>query len=242
MAARTSRTRMFVESAELYDAIYHFKNYARECERLRSLIGEALPAASTILDVACGTGEHAKFLKEHYAVDGVDINEDYLRAARLKNPAGNYTRADMTDFDLGRTYDVVTCLFSAIGRVTTFERLERAIACMARHVRPGGALIVEPWFTPDQWNPGSLFVHVGEIGAAKVCRMSLSGRDGDVSILLYHYLRGTPEGIEHYTERLELGLFTRDEMTWAFESVRTAVRYDSEGLIGRGLYLAMQRI
>jgi SAM-dependent methyltransferase len=233
---------MFVESAELYDAIYHFKNYPRECERLRGLIGEAVPAASTILDVACGTGEHARFLKEHYAVDGVDINENYLRAARLKNPAGNYTRADMTDFDLGRTYDVVTCLFSAIGRVTTFERLERAIACMARHVRPGGALIVEPWFTPDQWNPGSLFVHVGEIGAAKVCRMSLSGRDGDVSILLYHYLRGTPEGIEHYTERLELGLFTRDEMTWAFESVRTAVRYDSEGLIGRGLYLAMQRI
>jgi SAM-dependent methyltransferase len=242
MAARTSRTRMFVESAELYDAIYHFKNYARECERLRSLIGEAVPAASTILDVACGTGEHARFLKDHYAVDGVDINENYLCAARLKNPAGDYTRADMTDFDLGRTYDVVTCLFSAIGRVTTFERLERAIACMARHVRPGGALIVEPWFTPDQWNPGSLFVHLGEIGVAKVCRMSLSGRDEDVSILLYHYLRGTPEGIEHYTERLELGLFTRDEMTWAFQSVQMAVRYDSQGLMGRGLYLAMQRI
>lgn len=242
MAARTSRTRMFVESAELYDAIYHFKDYARECERLRGVIGEAVPAASTILDVACGTGEHARFLKEHYAVDGVDINENYLRAARLKNPAGNYTRADMTDFDLGRTYDVVTCLFSAIGKITTFERLERAIACMARHVRPGGALIVEPWFTPDQWNPGSLFVHVGEIGVAKVCRMSLSGRDGDVSILLYHYLRGTPDGIEHYTERLELGLFTRDEMMWAFESVQMAARYDSEGLMGRGLYLAMQRI
>jgi SAM-dependent methyltransferase len=242
VVARTSRARTFVDSAELYDAIYHFKNYARECERLRGLIGEAVPAASTILDVACGTGEHAKFLKEHYAVDGVDINEDYLRAARLKNPAGNYTRADMTDFDLGRTYDVVMCLFSAIGRVTTFERLERAIACMARHVRPGGVLIVEPWFTPDQWNPGSLFVHVGEIGVAKVCRMSLSSRDGDVSILLYRYLRGTPEGIEHYTERLELGLFTRDEMTWAFESVQMAVRYDSEGLMGRGLYLAMQRI
>ena len=101
MAARTSRTRMFVESAELYDAIYHFKNYARECERLRSLIGKAVPAASTILDVACGAGEHARFLKEHYAVDSVDINENYLRAARLKNSAGNYTLADMTDFDLG---------------------------------------------------------------------------------------------------------------------------------------------
>jgi len=148
----------------------------------------------------------------------------------------------MTDFDLDRSYDVVTCLFSAIGRVITFERLEGAISCMARHVTPGGALIVEPWFTPDRWNPGNIFFHIGEIGAAKVCRMSLSDRDGDLSILLYHYLRGTPEGIEHYTERLELGLFTRDEMIWAFESAGMTVRYDSKGLMGRGLYLAMQRI
>jgi hypothetical protein len=63
----------------------------------------------------------------------------YLHAARMKNPAGNYIRADMMDFSLDRTYDVVTCLFSAIGIVRTFERLERAIACMARHVRPAGA-------------------------------------------------------------------------------------------------------
>jgi SAM-dependent methyltransferase len=242
MAARTSRAGVFLESAELYDAIYHFKNYARECERLRALIGKAAPNARTILDVACGTGEHARFLKEHFAVDGVDINENYLLAARPKNPAGNYMRFDMTDFDIGRSYDVVTCLFSAIGRVMTFERLERAIACMARHVRPGGALILEPWFTPDHWKPGSLFVHAGQIGATKVCRMSLSGRDGDISILLYHYLCGTPEGVEHYTERLELGLFTRDEMTWAFESAGMAVRYDSEGLMGRGLYLATHRV
>jgi dTDP-3-amino-3,4,6-trideoxy-alpha-D-glucopyranose N,N-dimethyltransferase len=147
------RTQMFIDSPELYDAIYHFKNYARECDRLRSLINEVVPGARTILDVACGTGAHAKFLKHHYAFDGIDINESYLRAARLKNPSGNYTRADMTDFDLGGLYDVVTCLFSAIGIVRTFERLERAIACMVRHVRPGGVLIIEPWFTPSSGVP-----------------------------------------------------------------------------------------
>jgi len=73
--------------------------------------------------------------------------------------------------------------------------------------------------------------------------MCLSGRDGDISVLLYHYLNGTPEGVEHCSERLELVLFTRDEMTWALESAGMAVvRYDSEGLMGRGLYLAMQRV
>jgi SAM-dependent methyltransferase len=227
----------FKDSAELYDAIYRFKDYARECDRLRDLINEKVPVAHSILDVACGTGEHAKFLKRDYAIDGVDINERYLRAARLKNPAGNYTRADMTDFDRGRTYDVVTCLFSAIAIVGTYERLERAILCMARHVRPGGALIVEPWFAPDQWRPGGSFVLAGEVGVNNVYRLSNSIREGARSVLLHHYLLGAADHIEHYRDRIELGLFTRDEMTWAFEFAGMQVRYDTEGLMGRGLYI-----
>ena len=232
---------MFLESPELYDAIYHFKNYGRECELLRAIIQVAAPGARTILDVACGTGEHAKFLKEKYAIDGVDLNEAYLRAARIKNPAGTYTRADMTDFDLGATYDVVTCLFSAIGYVRTVDRMNRAIACMAKHVKPGGALIVEPWITPEAWKPGDKYIHAGEIGTEKVCRMSHSAREGNLSVVQLHYLRSTPDSIEHYSERLELGLFTRDEMTRAFESAGMVARYDSEGLMGRGLYIGRSK-
>jgi SAM-dependent methyltransferase len=232
---------MFLESPELYDAIYHFKNYARECELLSEIIQAAAPGARTILDVACGTGEHAKFLKEKYAVDGVDLNEDYLRAARIKNPGGKYTRTDMTDFDLATTYDVVTCLFSAIGYVRTLDRMNRAIASMARHVKPGGVLIVEPWLTVETYNPGVSFIHAGEIGTDKVCRMSVSGKEGNVSVLLLHYLRSTTDSIEHYSERLELGLFSREEMARGFESAGLDVRYNSEGLMGRGLYLGRRR-
>ena len=232
---------MFVESAELYDAIYHFKNYARECEILRAVIAVAAPGARTVLDVACGTGGHDKFLKEHYTVDGVDINENYLHAARAKNPAGRYTRADMTDFDLATTYDAVTCLFSAIGYVKTVERLNRAVACMARHVKPGGALIVEPWMTPADWKLGTSNLHAGEIGADKVCRMTVSSQEDNVSVMQMHYLRSTAGSIEHYNERLELGLFTREEMAHAFEAAKMDVRHDSEGLMRRGLYIARPR-
>ena len=48
--------------------------------------------------------------------------------------------------------------------------------------------------------------------------MSVSIREGARSILLHHYLRGRLYSIEHYDERIELGLFTRDEMTWATSS------------------------
>jgi SAM-dependent methyltransferase len=229
---------MFINSPELYDAIYHFKNYERECENLRAFIEEAAPGTRTILDVACGTGEHAKFLKQHYSVDGLDINEDYLSAARAKNPSGTYTRGDMTNFSLGRTYDAVTCLFSAIGYVRTVERLESAVACMARHVRVGGALIVEPWLPPDKWSVDVQSINAGEIAGNKVCRMTLSGREDNVSTIEIAYLRGTPAGIEHHTDRFELGLFTREEMTHAFERAAMRVRYDPEGLMQRGLYIA----
>src|SRR3981081_319834 len=89
-----------------------------------------------------------------------------------KNRAGNYRRADLTDFDLGRTYDVVTCLFSAIAIVRTYARLELAIKSLVRHVRPGGVLIVEPWFAPDQWRPGRSFVLTGEVADKSVYRLS----------------------------------------------------------------------
>lgn len=75
------RTCTFIDSPELYDAIYHFKNYAGESDRLRSLINGIVPEARQILDVTCGTGEHAKFLKRHFAVDGIDLNDNY-RALR----------------------------------------------------------------------------------------------------------------------------------------------------------------
>jgi len=141
------------------------------------------------------------------------------------------------DFDLGRTYDVVTCLFSAIAIVETFERLECAIRCMARHVRPGGALIIEPWFTPQQWHPGRPFTLVGGVGGDKVYRTSVSIKERHRSVLLHHYLRVRPYAIEHYDERIELGLFTRDEMTWAHEFSGMQAQYESEGLMGRGLYI-----
>ena len=232
-----SETDNFLQSAELYDAIYHFKNYQRESEHLHDLISRIVPHAQTLLDVACGTGEHAKFLKQYYSVDGVDLNEKYLEAARRKNPCGTYRSADMTDFDLGSRYDVVTCLFSAIGYVKTAASAKRAIACMAQHVRPGGTLIVEPWFTPDRWKPGTLTINTGETNDGLVGRMALSHLQDSMAVVSLHYLHGTRRGVRYYTEQLELGLLTKGEMTEGFENAGMNVAHEPAGLIGRGLYI-----
>jgi len=69
--------------------------------------------------------------------------------------------------------------------------------------------------------------------------MSHSTVEGHVSKLLFHYLIGGPDGIEHRVEHHALGLFTREEMTQAFARTGFSdVQYDPDGLTGRGLYLA----
>ena len=72
-------------------------------------------AASTLLDVACGTGMHARRLaaQHGFTVDGVDRDPVMVRLAQRAHPAGRFVQGDMTGFDLGRRYDAVTCCFGS---------------------------------------------------------------------------------------------------------------------------------
>ena len=72
----------------------------------------------------------------------------------------------------------------------------------------------------------------------KICRMNVSEQEGSLSILNFHYLVGTSEGIKHYTERHELGLFSIEDMLGAFKRSGLKVKFDENGISGRGMYFA----
>ena len=230
---------MFTKTAEWYDALYGFKDYQKESDNILSLLTKEHPSATTVLDVACGTGEHGRYLSKHYVLDGLDISRDFVNIAEAKNPQGQYFCADMTHFDLQKKYDVVMCLFSSIGYVQTRDNLEKSLTCFVQHLNPGGIILVEPWFTPETWRPdGTVHLLTTETDDGKICRMNISETEGKLSVILFHYLVGTSAGVEHHTECHKLGLFTKNEMLKAFTGAELQVRYDEEGLMGRGLYIA----
>jgi SAM-dependent methyltransferase len=230
---------VFSRSAHLYDAIYAFKDYPAEAARLERLIEERVPDARTLLDVACGTGLHLAELRGRYDVEGADLDPALLAIARERLPGVPLHEADMTTIDLGREFDVVTCLFSSIAYTVTEERLRAATAALARHVAPGGLLVVEPWILPDQWKSdfvGAVFVDEPRL---KIARMNAHGGEPprDVLVMEFEYLVGTPERVERFTERHEVGMFKREQYLGAVRDAGLEPEWEDEGLFGRGLVL-----
>jgi SAM-dependent methyltransferase len=229
---------MFAQSAHLYDKVYAFKDYRAEAESLTALIRQHLRSGGRrLLDVACGTGLHLQFLGAEFDVEGLDLDPALLQIARQRLGGIPLHQGDMVDFSLGRAFDVITCLFSSIGYVRTLENLQRAIGTMAAHLRPGGLLLVEPWFTPAAWKPDTVHALFLDEPELKIARINSSHVDGRLSYFEFHYLVGTPQGTEHFVERHELGLFEREEMEDAFRAAGLAVSYDERGPMGRGLYV-----
>lgn len=232
---------MFSKSAAVYDIIYQsFKDYEAEVDRIAEAIRSHAPNAVSVLDVACGTGEHARLLSEHhgYRVDGVDIEPEFVRLAREKNPSGQFWQQEMREFDTGTEYDVVMCLFSSIGYVKTLDGVRSTLVNFKTHLRDDGLILVEPWYPPDAWNPGMIYVKTAETSGLKVCRMSHSDVEGALSKITFEYLIGRPGGIERIQEIHELGLFTTEQMQDCFTHVGLTVSYVDDGPSGRGMYVA----
>jgi SAM-dependent methyltransferase len=233
---------MFRKSQRFYDAVYAWKDYRSEVDRLDRVIRERNPSASTLLDVACGTGKHLELLRHRFRVEGLDLDPEMLAIARRRlGPDVPLHSGDLVGFDLGREFDVVTCLFSSIAYARTADRLGAAIGSMARHVASDGLLIVEPFFSPDQWEPGHLDSTVVDEPDLKVVRMVLSGPAESPMTMSFNYLVGTPEGIDHFTEEHEVGLFTDQEHRDAFRAAGLEAERDAEGLMGRGLFIGVRR-
>ena len=188
-------------TTDVYDAIYSFKNYDQEVDWILAFLAEQETPTGSLLDVACGTGEHLRLLADRFdRLAGVDINDDFVAIAGQNVPSASITQGDMGSFDLGERFDVVICLFSSIGYVTEPEERRRAIATMARHVASDGALIIEPWILPEEWRGKGIHMNTVDEEGRKVVRIGRSERQENLTTLFMEYLVGSPDEIDHFSE------------------------------------------
>ncbi|WP_052667301.1 class I SAM-dependent methyltransferase [Nitriliruptor alkaliphilus] len=236
--------------AAWYDALYESlgKDHVTEARDLLSRVTAQLGHAPTSwLDVACGTGQHLAAVAD--AVDevvGVDLSEAMLDVARARLGGRVELRvADQRTLDLGRRFEVVSSLFSSIGYAADLDELDATVAALARHVAPGGVLVLEPWVDPADWEDGRTQVVDVEEADLRAVRVITSRREGDLSVLEVAVVSAAAGRLTVEREDHRMLLVPRDRLLASVRAAGLDPSWDDpapqgDGPTGRGLVIGVQ--
>jgi SAM-dependent methyltransferase len=137
--------------ARYYDIIYHgLVDYEGDVDFLERVFRRFRSTPKTILDLGCGTGNHALPLaRRGYRVTGIDQSREMLALARKKAASSRtrprFVRADMRSFHLGRKFDAAVCMFGAFGYVLSERDVLRSLWSVHGHLGPAGLYVFEFW-------------------------------------------------------------------------------------------------
>lgn len=236
---------LYGQLAKYYDLIYSFKDYKKEAVRIKALVSKYKKSeGKELLDVACGTGHHLNYLKDEFSCTGVDNSREILEIARKNNEGIAFEDADMTTMDLGKRFDIITCLFSSIGYVKTHSNLEKTIQNFAKHLKEGGVVLIEPWFTKSAYIPGSPHMETHDGKDIKIARLSVPRAKGNLSVIDMHYLIAErDEDVKYFLDRHELGLFEVDQTLKILEDAGLRSRFVKHGLVDkRGMFVGTKQL
>ena len=107
-----------------------------------------LKNGDTILDLACGSGTLLTMLKLNgYECEGLDLSSDIIDIANEKSKINHlripYYVEDMTDFNLNKQYDMITCFFDSVNFLKTKEDIDNMFTCVKKHLKKDGLFIFD---------------------------------------------------------------------------------------------------
>lgn len=145
-----------------YDDLYRDKDYHQECELIDGLLRKYGDGSiQNVLDLGCGTGNHALPLAEKgYCIVGVDRSHEMLLAAQKKAKSrsidGNlkFHEGDIRNLQLEQLFDASLMMFAVLGYQLENSEVLAALRSARRNLRPGGILIFDVWYGPAVLNEG----------------------------------------------------------------------------------------
>lgn len=209
----------FKDLATYYDDLYvNPEQYQKESAQIETFIRQYKHSAGeTLLEIACGTGAYLAYLQNTYQVSGLDFSQEMLKVARKKFPQLPFYRGNMIDFSLDTHFDIIICMYGSIGFVKTSSNLKLTLKNMVRHLLPGGIVIIVPWSTTEAFKE-TIVVDAVKHPHIRIARMENVKRKATNHVeITLHHLIGKNGQVKYHTQRIEVGLFSREEYISAIQ-------------------------
>lgn len=159
------------------------------------------PMAGHILDLACGRGRHARYLRQKGCrVTGLDLAANNIAfAQRFADDKLDFVQGDMREPYGENRYDGLLNLFTSFGYFEHYEDNVRACAQMQRALKPGGWLILD-FMNVTRLRQGLVAEEQRQIAGIDF-RISRSLEGDRVHKDIYFAVEGESH---HYRERVQL--------------------------------------
>ncbi len=142
---------------------YDLQDFDEDVPFYRDLITSR---GTSLLELGCGTGRVILELAELCgSAVGIDLSRAMLDIAegKVRRLPGDVQRrislieADITDFDLGRTFDLVLAPYRVFQALETDEQVAGFFRCLRQHMKPSGSCVLtmfKPLKDPDALRAG----------------------------------------------------------------------------------------
>jgi SAM-dependent methyltransferase len=154
----------------------------------------------SVLELGCGTGRVTlALLPQVHFIYGIDISPamlaiclEKLAKAGIPSDKAKVAEGDITDFNLGRTFDLIIAPYRVLQNLETDREVNGLFRCIRRHLAPHGTCILNVFktrFAPDalqeRWaaSAENFAWEVPVTGGRLVCLELRRGIDGEKLVL-----------------------------------------------------------
>lgn len=204
--------------AHYYDELYKKNNYSLQIENLIAIFKKyKVLNHSNIVDIGCGTGEHALYLaKSKYIVHGIDPSPYMIEKALKKTQIINnlsfsceYANTLSSIFDAGYSlFNVVNCLQNT-------DALKSFFIDTAKLLAPNSCFVFEAWRSDQVLaEPPVTKQDILECQNQKITRRvipSFDNKKETIKLIYIYSIDSLEETITHF-----IRLFTEKELSTAF--------------------------
>ena len=146
--------KLYEELAEWWHLFSPPEEYEEEVKVFTELLQKHDPYPKTMLELGCGGGNNASFMKEQFDLTLTDASEDMLNVSRRLNPECRHFNGDMRSLRLDETFDAIF-VHDAIMYMTTEDDLRRVLETAFVHCKDNGVALFAPDWVYETFRPGT---------------------------------------------------------------------------------------